>query len=295
MAVDNVLSGFVNTVELDKISLPKQILRRDLGALDDLRNSIGSCGLLQPIVIRPVEDGFEIVAGNRRFEACRQLGWQRIPSHIMTLNDREAFEVALVENIQRKTLNPFEEAQAFKMYVKDFGWGGVTDLARRIGKSSQYVSQRLQLLRLPPDILRKLDEGVISPSLLREIIGLDEDIQRTIVELAVSKKLSSRRVSRISKRFKSLDPVIEPFPNLHSAVSEDDQRLRLMDRLFRRCIDALRISLLEFDEVINSVNDEWIVRDLLMAQRRIIHSQIDVLIRSRKRFRNIPNEVFTPL
>jgi hypothetical protein len=93
--------------------------------------------------------------------------------------------------------------------------------------------------------LTKLDEGVVSPSLLREIIGLDENIQRTIVELAVSKKLSSSRVSHISRRFKSLDPVIEPFPNLFSAIFEDDRRLTFMDRLFRKCFDTLRISLLE--------------------------------------------------
>ena len=100
MGANNILSGIMRNMELDKMSLPKHIFRRDLGALNDLMDSIVTCGLLQPIVIRPVEDGFEIVAGNRRFEACRQLGWQRLPCHIVTLNDREAFEVALVENIQ---------------------------------------------------------------------------------------------------------------------------------------------------------------------------------------------------
>ncbi len=91
-----------------------------------------------------------------------------------------------------------------------------------------------------------------------------------------------------------LDSVIEPFPNLLPTVSEDDRRLRFIDRLFRRCINVLRISLLEIDEVINSVNDEWVLRDLLMSQRHITHNQIDVLIRSRKRFRNIPHDVAAP-
>src|SRR5215216_808317 len=92
-----------------------------------LSYSIAQKGLLQPIIVRPKEEYYEIIAGNRRFEACKSLGWRKITCHILDLTDKDAFEVSLTENIQRKSLNPLEEALAFKMYVKDFGWGGISD------------------------------------------------------------------------------------------------------------------------------------------------------------------------
>ena len=106
-------------------------------------------GLLEPIVVRPVENGSEVVAGNRRLEACRRLKMHRIPCHIVELDDREAFEVSLVENVQHETMNPVDEARAFKRYVDDYGYGGVSELARKIDKSQEYVSNRLRLLKLP--------------------------------------------------------------------------------------------------------------------------------------------------
>ncbi|MGC8912085.1 MAG: ParB/RepB/Spo0J family partition protein, partial [Nitrososphaeria archaeon] len=133
------LSGFIEELEVYRIHSPKYSLRSDLGRLDELITSIEEKGLLEPIVVRPVEDGFEVVAGCRRLEACKRLGWRKIPCHIIELDDREAYEVSLIENLQHKTLDPIEEALAFKRYVDEYGWGGMSELARRVGKSVQYV------------------------------------------------------------------------------------------------------------------------------------------------------------
>ena len=105
-----------------------------------LVKSITEHGLLQPILVRPVALGFEIVAGYRRFEACRSLRWRHIQSKIRELSDKQTYEIQLTENIQRKSLNALEEAEAFKKYVDDFGWGGVSELASKIEKSEEYVS-----------------------------------------------------------------------------------------------------------------------------------------------------------
>lgn len=96
----------------------------------DLSNSIKQKGLLQPIVVRVKGQYFEIVSGNRRYNACKYLAWRKIPCYVVELDDKNAFEVSLVENIQRKTLNPIDETCAFKKYMSDFGWGGITDLSQ---------------------------------------------------------------------------------------------------------------------------------------------------------------------
>ena len=146
-------SSVVEQIEM-KMIRPSQFAIRDKfqrSHLDceALVNSIREHGLLQPILIRPLEHGFEIVAGHRRFQACRTLRWRFIPSKIRELSDKQAYEIQLTENIQRKSMDPIEEAEAFRRYVIDFGWGGVSELARKIGKSEEYVSHHMQLLKLP--------------------------------------------------------------------------------------------------------------------------------------------------
>src|SRR5215210_3346602 len=88
----------------------------------DLESSIIEHGLLQPIIIRTVDNYFEVVSGNRRYVACKRLGWRKITCHVAELDDKTAFEVLLTENIQRKTLDPLEEAKAFKLYVHEYGF-----------------------------------------------------------------------------------------------------------------------------------------------------------------------------
>ena len=100
--------------------------------ITELSKSIKEKGLLHFITVRAKGRGYEIVAGNRRYLACKMLGWRKIPCLIVELDDREAFEISLIENIQRRTINPIEEAHAFKNYTLDFGWGGVSDLQCKI-------------------------------------------------------------------------------------------------------------------------------------------------------------------
>src|SRR5438034_10567473 len=129
-----------------KLMRPSQFSVRDRCRImpneDDalLSNSIREHGLLQPILIRPLIHGFEIVAGHRRFQACRSLRWRFIPCKIRDMSDKQAYEIQLAENMQRKSMDPVEEAEAFRRYVIDLGWGGVTELAKKIGKSEEYVS-----------------------------------------------------------------------------------------------------------------------------------------------------------
>ena len=143
-----------------------QNLRYNVSDIKDLAISIQQKGLLQPILVRTVQGYFEIVAGNRRFHACKALGWKRITCHVIELDDRQAFEVSLIENLQRKTLNALDEASLQSLRV---GGAGVSELAFRVGKNVSYITKRIKLLNLPPDVLDSITNHVLDISIAEEL------------------------------------------------------------------------------------------------------------------------------
>tara|TARA_Y100001960_G_scaffold49147_1_gene49834 strand:- start:169 stop:1188 length:1020 start_codon:yes stop_codon:yes gene_type:complete len=164
-----------------------------------LVKSIVQHGLLQPILVRPTANGFEIVAGYRRFEACRSLRLRHIQSKIIELSDKQTYEIQLTENIQRQSLGPLEEAEAFQKYVEDFGWGGVSELASKIEKSEEYVSHRIQLLKLPANIKKQLMENSFSVSQSLELLGLSSDEQAEITQRITDENLTIKQIRSIKK------------------------------------------------------------------------------------------------
>jgi ParB family chromosome partitioning protein len=164
-----------------------------------LVKSITEHGLLQPILVRPVSHGFEIVAGYRRFEACRSLRWRHIQSKIRELTDKQTYEIQLTENIQRQSLSPLEEAEAFKVYVDDFGWGGVSELANKIEKSEEYVSHRIQLLKLPSTAKKQLMQNTLSVSQSLELLGIPSDEQGEMVRRITDENLTIKQIRSIKK------------------------------------------------------------------------------------------------
>src|SRR5579862_5051743 len=112
----------VSYVETRLIRPSNKQLRGDLGDLEDICSSIKQNGLLQPIIVRPIANYFEVVAGNRRLAACKQLHFSNVLCHVKDISDKEAYEISITENIQRKTLDAVEEAKAFKRYVDEYGY-----------------------------------------------------------------------------------------------------------------------------------------------------------------------------
>ena len=164
-----------------------------------LVKSIVEHGLLQPILVRPIANGFEIVAGYRRFEACRSLRWRYIQSKIRELSDKQTYEIQLTENIQRQSLDPLEEAEAFQKYVEDFGWGGVSELANKIEKSEEYVSHRIQLLKLPSSAKKQLMQNTISVSQSLELLGVPADEQSEMTQRITDEHLTIKQIRSIKK------------------------------------------------------------------------------------------------
>ncbi|MHB8566982.1 MAG: ParB/RepB/Spo0J family partition protein [Nitrososphaerales archaeon] len=182
----------------------------DTEDFDGLVASIQKHGLIYPLIVRVVEEEstsarqkYEIVSGYRRFSACKMLGIRSIQCNIVGLNDRNAYEVALIDNIQRQTLNPIEEAEAFKTYLTCFGKGRISELAIKIGKSEEYVTHRLLLLKLPNVIMKNVSRRLLRSAESTELVWL-KDPQKQI-ELAneiTTLQLSFRQTRSIIKLLK---------------------------------------------------------------------------------------------
>jgi ParB family transcriptional regulator, chromosome partitioning protein len=268
-------------VKISSIHEPKFDLRADRGDVRELAISIDQHGLLHPILVRPDEDKFELIAGSRRLAAARLLGWRKIPCQIIELDDREAFEIALAENVNRKSLDPFEEAKAFDDYVKRYGWGSESQLARKLGKNVSYVSRRLKLLSLPAEtqeILRRRK----NPSLAAEILTIeDESLKENLLVLSAEIKLSNREVRRIKRELDARSP---DFAWSEEVRSEDEVRKRAMKRTIQRTLVALKVAMHRLDEVIeNAREDDWILLEILTQQRQELHSQINLISHVSKR------------
>ncbi|MCL4435252.1 MAG: ParB/RepB/Spo0J family partition protein [Thaumarchaeota archaeon] len=281
--------GLIEEIRISSIRCSPYNVRTDLGQIEGLLQSIDNLGLLQPLVVRSRGDEFEIVAGSRRFEACRRLGWRKVPCHIVDLDDREAFEVSLVENIQRRTLNPIEEAEAFRRYVNEYGWGGVSDLARRIGKSQEYVSKRMRLLGLPQEILNDLVVGKIGSSVAEELLSLDNGVMcQELGQLASSNHLTLKEIRSLTKMIKEEDDASR-LPAVLSRPS-NEQSHRSADEALRRGVLLLRSTLLRLDEIIDDVDDQWVIHEFLMEYRLNLHESISSFIKARMRLNSLVKE-----
>ena len=208
----------------------------DEDALAELVFSIREIGLLQPVVVRAVPGGdYELIAGERRLRACREAGLLAIPAIIRQTDDEAMLRDALLENLHRADLNALEEAAAYQQLLSDFGCTQ-EELARRIGRSRPQVTNTLRLLRLPPDVQRRVAAGVLSAGHARALLSLDDtEAMELLAARIVAEGLSVRAVEEIiivgdgdgRRRKKSTRSRVSlpRSPELEDAVAELSERL----------------------------------------------------------------------
>lgn len=194
------VSGF-NEIELDQICPGRYQPRRDMAseALESLASSIRAQGVMQPIVIRPVETGYEIIAGERRWHAARLAGLTKIPAVIRDVPDNAAIAMALIENIQREDLNPVEEAIALQRLQQEFDLSQ-QEVADAVGKSRSAVANLLRLLNLCDEVKNYLERGDIEMGHARALLPLAKDQQKDAGREVVSKDLSVRDTESLVRR-----------------------------------------------------------------------------------------------
>lgn len=275
-------NSIVEQIELRMIRPSKFPIRYDDAKnspeFTNLKASIKEHGLLQPIVVRPLEHGFEIVAGHRRFSACKSLRWRFLPCKIREFSDKHAYEIQLTENIQRKSMDPLEEAEAYQKYVVDYGWGGISDLAKKIGKSGEHVSHRMQLLKLPKDIQEQILSNNLSVSQALEITTVDSSVKNELVDEIVNNKLTVRQIRKMKNKLSAKSD---------QAGYKKEGKPRELN-IIRKSTLALKVTLCRIDDLIDDAHKippskraELI--EYLMDMRRKIHAMIDDSIQCKKK------------
>ena len=175
----------------------------DDDSLKELANSIKADGVIQPILVRKVDDRYEIIAGERRFRASKLAGLEKVPVVVKNVTDRKARELALVENIQREDLNPIEEAISLKTLMEEYKLTQ-QELSDIIGKSRSYIANNLRLLNLSDHIKEYLIRGELSPSQGRTLLSLETDEERNkYLDKLLVKEVNIRDVEKKAKQSKN--------------------------------------------------------------------------------------------
>ena len=197
------------TLRLSEIEPNKNQPRKEFDeqALSELADSIREHGLIQPLLVRKLENGrYQLVAGERRWRACRMIGLDEVPVTVKDLSDAEVMELALIENLQREDLNPLEEAAGYLDLIETYGLSQ-EQLARRVGKSRSAVANSLRLMGLPEQVRPMVASGRLSAGHARAILGLGDPVEMVALAREVEKKgLSVREVERLVNSKKSEKP-----------------------------------------------------------------------------------------
>jgi len=216
----------------------------DTSEIAQLADSLNSHGLLQPIVVRRYHGRYQLIAGERRFRAAKLAGWDKVPSRVVEADDRQLAELAIVENLQRKDLNPLEKAHCFRRYLEEYG---VTqeELASRLSLDRSTISNFIRLLDLPDPVQQALRDGRITQGHARALLSLDsEEEQIALCQQIYQEGLSVRRVEQIvQERQQQKEPnltlVRSPSGNSGSRSTE---HLAVLEQEFRAAL-GLRVSL----------------------------------------------------
>jgi ParB family transcriptional regulator, chromosome partitioning protein len=198
-------------------------------ALEELASTIREHGILTPVVVRRVGDGFQIIAGERRIRAARLAGLTHVPTIVREASDAQALQMALVENLQREDLNPLEAAEAYQKLVADFGLTQ-EELAGRLGRDRSSVANSLRLLRLPKRIREDVAEGTLSEGHARALLGLEKTAdQLKARDEVVRRGLNVRGTEALVRRLRSpgTKSVREPSQDPNLGALEDQLRTTL--------------------------------------------------------------------
>ena len=190
-------------------------------SLKELAESIRQYGVIQPLIVRKVKDHYEIVAGERRWRAAKIAGLKEVPVLIREYEDRQASEIALIENLQRKDLNPMEEAMAYRDLMEEYGLKQA-EVAEKVSKSRTVITNALRLLKLEPSVQKMVEEGTLSTGHAKVLLGLiDLDNQVVAAEQILEQGLSVRDTEKLVKKMNQPKREKEPVELSNQAIYQD--------------------------------------------------------------------------
>lgn len=213
--LEDIQNGSVETEQQEQMKIAVDLIRPnpyqprkvfDDTALQELSQSISQHGVFTPILVKKSIHGYDLIAGERRLRASKLAGLEEIPAIIVDLNDQEMMEIALLENIQRENLNGIEEAKAYEQLIQRLNYTQ-EQLAHRVGKSREHITNTLRLLKLPEDVQDYVVNKQLSMGHVRALLGLkDEQTIRKIAKQAIDQGLSVRKVEQLVKDLQNKKP-----------------------------------------------------------------------------------------
>jgi ParB family chromosome partitioning protein len=219
--------------------------------INELAQSIKKNGLIQPIAVRQgKEDGYEIIAGERRWLAAQQAGLHEVPVLVLNLNDTQSLELAIIENIQREDLNTIEEAKGYERLMQDFHYDH-EKLSEFMGKSRSHISNTLRLLSLPDKVKEMVEEGVLTAGQVRPLIGRYNALE--IAQTIIKEKLSSRSIENLVKNAKEKEvnkfkTQIKSDPNILLAERKLEEHLGLNVKIMSKKNNSGKL-IIEFNNI----------------------------------------------
>lgn len=221
---DVSLGESITHVRLDNIVPNKYQARHYFNEqkIKELAASIQTNGLVHPLLVRRRDEGYELIAGERRWRAAKAAGLADVPAIVKEVNDAEMFELSLVENIQREDLNPLEEAEAYRQLMDNFNLSQ-EQLAQRIGKERSSIANMLRLLKLPDEVKTEILNGNVSAGHARAIMGLESlEDQESLAQRITGEKLSVREAEEVVKKLRKISITTTKQKNVHIMEAEED-------------------------------------------------------------------------
>ena len=241
----------------------------DEAKIDELASSIRNQGIIQPLIVRPKNDGFELIAGERRWRAAMRAGMRHVPVVVRDASDHEAMQIALVENLQREDLNAIEEANGYRRLQEEFHWSQ-EEMAEKVGKSRPAIANSLRLLTLPSEVQQEVASGTLPAGQARALLGLHtEPLIISACREVIAKGLSTRETEKmvrtllVGRRRRRQAPLLDP--DLKSIVEELQRtlgtRVRLMPkaRTAKGKVEIEYYSAADLERIVETITKKWIV------------------------------------
>ncbi len=197
----------------------------DIKSIKELSDSIKEKGVVQPLIVRKTSEGYELIAGERRWRAAQLAGIKKVPVILKDVSDKEAFELALIENLQREDLNPIEEAIAYEQLMNEYGLTH-EEIGKELGKNRSSITNQIRLLKLSDEAKEALVSGEITPGHARAILALETEAERkTLLNTIRKQKLNVRHTEALIQKKRTRKPAAKSGTQVSGEIKEIVDRL----------------------------------------------------------------------
>ncbi len=218
---------------------PRKIFQQP--ELEELAATISSVGIIEPVVVRKVGDRYQLISGERRWRACKLAGYKKIPSVVKQVDDVKALEMGIIENIQREELNPIEEARAYEYWMNQTGLKP-SELATRVGKDRSTITNLVRLLKLPEEVLDRIEDKSITAGQARPLLGIgDRRMLKSITEKIVDEGWTARKVEDEVSRLIDPDSTSQENKPNKSGSSSDANIRNLEEKIRSRLLTRIQV------------------------------------------------------